>query len=57
MDEELRESVCKMQLEKSSLMKDALSLHQSDIVPRKEKASYRKLHSMVADILEGQEQS
>ena len=58
MGEELLQNFCRQQLERSSHVKNALSLYQSDIVLRmEEKGSYRKLHSVVARILESQKQS
>ena len=42
------------QLKKSSVMKNALSLYHSDILPNKETKSHKRLRSMVNDILEDQ---
>ena len=58
MDEELLQNFNRQQLERSSHVKNALSLYQSDIVLRmEEKRRHRKLHSVVAGILESQKQS
>ena len=57
-DEELLQIFHRQQLERSSHVKNALSLYQSDIVLRmEEKRRHRKLHSVVAGILESQKQS
>ena len=57
-DEELLQNFYRQQLERSSHVKNALSLYQSDIAFRmEEKGSHRKLHCVVAGILESQKQS
>ena len=51
-DEQMLESLHERQLTKSSLMKSALTLYQSDIVLKTEPRSHKKLRAMVHDILE-----
>ena len=54
LDENILESFFDRQLKKSSLLKTALSVHQHDIVVKKQPRSYRELRMMVDNILENE---
>ena len=56
-DDGVLENLCERQVGKSTLMKNALTLNQSDIVLQKEPRSYQKLSAIVNGIFEHKQQN
>ena len=57
LDEGVLENLCERQVKKSTLMKNAMTLYQRDLVVKKEPRSKPKLRAMVNDILRHQQQN
>ena len=57
LDEGVLENLCERQVKKSTLMKNAMTLYQRDLVLKKEPKSKPELRAMVNDILRHQQQN